>query len=183
MPGLNIAALPPLPSSPVTLRIVGLFRVGRAGICLPLFEIRTGDISTSVCVQFISNERYYSIPRVRSRSISRSLKFVINLREIPLDGTNFFFFFFAIAFVISPWNNYSSCFFLFSFFLVSVTIFNVFHLYQFSKFNKTSNNSSKDPSDESCFFKKKENSNIHYHRRNLHQRDNKRMQTMNIFYF
>lgn len=92
MPGLNIAALPPLPSSPVTLRIVGLFRVGRAGICLPLFEIRTGDISTSVCVQFISNERYYSIPRVRSRSISRSLKFVINLREIPLDGTNFFFF-------------------------------------------------------------------------------------------
>lgn len=101
MPGLNIAALPPLPSSPVTLRIVGLFRVGRAGICLPLFEIRTGDISTSVCVQFISNERYYSIPRVRSRSISRSLKFVINLHEIPLDGTNFFFFF-AIAFVISP---------------------------------------------------------------------------------
>lgn len=90
MPGLNIAALPPLPSSPVTLRIVGLFRVGRAGICLPLFEIRTGDISTSVCVQFISNERYYSIPRVRSRSISRSLKFVINLRV----GWDEFYFFF-----------------------------------------------------------------------------------------
>lgn len=146
MPGLNIAALPPLPR--YTLRIVGLFRVGRAGICLPLFEIRNGDISTSVCVQFISNERYYSIPRVRSRSISRSLKFVINLREIPCDGTNFFFFcicHFAMK----------QLFFLFLFFFVSVVIFNVFHLYQFSKFNKTSNNSSEDPSDESCFLKKK----------------------------
>lgn len=179
MPGLNIAALPPLPSSPVTLRIVGLFRVGRAGICLPLFEIRTGDISTSVCVQFISNERYYSIPRVRSRSISRSLKFVINLRV----GWDEFFFFFCHCICHFAMKQLFFLFFLFSFFLVSVTIFNVFHLYQFSKFNKTSNNSSEDPSDESCFFKKKENSNIHYHRRNLHQRDNKRMQTMNIFYF
>lgn len=145
MPGLNIAALPPLPR--YTLRIVGLFRVGRAGICLPLFEIRNGDISTSVCVQFISNERYYSIPRVRSRSISRSLKFVINLREIPCDGTNFFFFLhlsFRYETIILPVSF---------FFFVSVTIFNVFHLYQFSKFNKTSNNSSEDPSDES--FKKK----------------------------
>lgn len=50
MAGLNIAARP-LPLHPVTLQIVGLFRVERAaggGGSAALFEIRTGDISTPV---------------------------------------------------------------------------------------------------------------------------------------
>lgn len=84
MAGLNIAALPPPPRYTPDR---GIISRGKSG---DLFEIRTGDISTSVWVQFISNEWYYSIPRARSRSISRSLKFVINLRQIHPMGRIFF---------------------------------------------------------------------------------------------
>lgn len=101
MAGLNIAALPPPPRYTPDR---GIISRGKSG---DLFEIRTGDISTSVWVQFISNEWYYSIPRARSRSISRSLKFVINLRQIRIQWDEFF----------SPISNFvKQLFFLFFFF-------------------------------------------------------------------
>lgn len=131
MAGLNIAAHPP----PLHSRSWDYFawkeRQG-GGDLLPCLKFVPAIFQLRFCVQFISNEWYYSIPR--SRSISRSLKFVINPRQIhPTDG--------RIFITISNFGE-TTILPVFPFSLLHPFRNVKFHLYQFFQtLIKTSNNS------------------------------------------
>lgn len=105
---------------------------GGGGDLLPCLKFVPAIFQLRFCVQFISNEWYYSIPR--SRSISRSLKFVINPRQIhPTDG--------RIFITISNFGE-TTILPVFPFSLLHPFRNVKFHLYQFFQtLIKTSNNS------------------------------------------